>query len=208
MNPLSDLYTEHHKDSARHGGNLLHDERREFLVHAVGTDKRVLDIGCRNGAITEFYKEGNTVVGFDIDPNALLEASKRGIEIHLVDLNGIWPDVGQFDVVVMTEVLEHLYFPEKVLEKVTSVLKPNGKFVGSVPNAFSLKNRIRLLFAKKQYSSFGDPTHINHFTHQELKELLQKHFKNVHIAPLGNWAKIDKYWPGMFSFMLQFEGNK
>lgn len=201
------MYTEYHKDVDRHSGELLKDERRTFFCKAVGVGKKVLDAGCRNGAITQSFAGHNTVVGLDVDPSALEEAAELDIETRVFDLNGEWFFDGEFDVVVMTEVLEHLYHPDKVVERVARALKRGGKYTGTVPNAFSLKNRFRLFFAKKRFTPLGDPTHINHFSHKELEDLLEKHFETVNITPLGRWAHADRFWPGMFSFMLGFEAE-
>ena len=50
---------------------------REWIV---GTGKDVLDLGCRDGALTRAYIDGNEVVGVDVDREALAEAAKLGIE--------------------------------------------------------------------------------------------------------------------------------
>jgi 2-polyprenyl-3-methyl-5-hydroxy-6-metoxy-1,4-benzoquinol methylase len=56
------------------------------------------------------------------------------------------PDFGHFDAVVMTEVLEHLIDPYRVLrEKVVSLLRNDGTLVASVPNCAFLKERLSLL---------------------------------------------------------------
>src|SRR6185503_15482836 len=195
QHPLESVYARHHSDEDRHSGLMHTDERGAFLHERVGTGKRVLDIGCRNGALTSFYAEGNTVVGVDIDASALAKAKERlGIETHQLDLNGEWPFAPKsFDVVIATEVLEHLYFPEVAIGKAAAVLKPGGVFLGSIPNAVSLINRFRLLLGRKRYTPLGDPTHITQFTRQELYGMLAKHFEEVTIVPLGNYAYLDKF---------------
>ena len=54
-------------------------------------------------------------------------------------------DSGFFDVVVFTEVLEHLFAPpSEVLAEIHRILKPDGKLIISVPNLASLVKRVRL----------------------------------------------------------------
>ncbi len=186
------------------------DERGAFLKEHVGTGKKVLDIGCRNGALTKFYREGNSLVGVDIDSKALAIAKKElAIETMHLDLNGPWPFArAQFDVVVATEVIEHLYMPDQIVGKIACVLSDDGALVGSVPNAFSLINRGRLLLARKRYTPLGDSTHINHFTHAELLEILQRHFYDVRIEAFGRYAWLDRFFPGFFAFIFFFTARR
>ena len=208
---LQNIYSTHHHTHREGGFSILKEERGQELKRIVGEGKNVLDIGCRDGALTKYFSSDNHVLGVDIDPVALKRARESlGIEVREVDLNGDWSELGdqQFDVVVAGEVLEHLYFPDVVVEKVLKRLVPNGIFVGSVPNGFSLKNRIRLLFARKKHTSLGDPTHINHFHVEELREILDQSFSGVEIIGLGRYKTLSKMWPGLFAFDLFFLCHK
>ena len=204
---LGDVYSEHHALNRERGFTLLLDERRSVMKHYVGVGKKVLDIGCRDGGLTRSFVEGNQVLGVDIDPVALAMAKRElGIETMIVDLNGDWSELGgrKFDVIVAGEVMEHLYFPHRVCEKVVKHLLPNGMFVGSVPNAFTLKHRIRFLFGSKKNTPIDDPTHINHFHIEELRGILSRHFKSVEIIGLGTYKSLITLSPNLFGFDLFF----
>ena len=82
--------------------------------------------------------------------------------------------------------------------------KRSGKFVGSVPNAFTLKHRIRFLFGSKKNTPIDDPTHINHFHIEELRGILSKHFGSVEIIGLGTYKSLIKISPNLFGFDLFF----
>ncbi len=208
-NILENIYTKHHTIANRLGYTILGDTRGEFLRKHIGTGKKVLDIGCRDGVLTAEYVANNYVLGIDIDKMALMKASKKlGIKTRQINLYDDWGiEKNSFDAVVAGEVLEHLYYPDNTVNNVVDVLKQDGIFVGSVPNAFNLKNRIRLFLGKKKNTPLYDPTHINHFSHGEIKSLLYKYFENVEIYPLGKYAWIDKVYPGMFSFGLLFKAS-
>jgi len=206
---LQKIYLKHHQKGDRCGMSILKEDRGNFFKEKIGENKKVLDIGCRDGILTEMYRCNNDVTGVDIDIEALKVAKDNlGIKTMELNLYGDWNLSNVFfDVVVAGEVLEHLYFPQKIIKKITKVLKEDGVFLGSVPNAFSLKNRLRLMLGRKRGTSLEDPTHINHFSYSEFRHILEKYFKDVKIYPLGNFAWADKFWPGMFSFGFLFEAK-
>ena len=206
---MRDVYRHHHAKGKRLGKTVLEESRSAFLRDRIGTGKRVLDIGCRDGVLTAAYANGNEVLGLDIDDEALkLAKDTLNIETKYVDLNGEWgPSPNTFDVVVAGEIIEHLYFPERVIEKIKMVLKDDGMLLGSVPNAFSIQMRMRLFLGNKKMTPLNDPTHINHFSHNELKTLLEKHFEEVTLCPEGKYSWLDRLLPGWFSFGILFEAR-
>lgn len=206
MSGLEQTYIKHHTKGGRRGITMFGNERGVFLRKHIGTGNRVLDIGCRDGELTKEFYKNNTVLGVDIDSMALREVSSTlGIETKKLDLHDDWGLSRDFyDVVVAGEVLEHLYYTDVVLEKIAFVLKKDGMLIGSVPNAFSLINRLRLFRGNKKGTTLHDPTHINHFKYNELETLLKKHFTEVSIEPFGNYAWLDRFFPGWFSFMFLF----
>jgi SAM-dependent methyltransferase len=87
-----------------------------------------------------------------------------------------------FDVVVAGELLEHVFFPPLFLAEVARVLGPQGRFIGSTPNAFRLRNRWRFLWGEEFES---DPTHLHRFSMAGLERQLARHFRRVRVEPLG-----------------------
>ncbi len=200
------IYESHNLSARGDDFSILKEERGALFSRIIGTGKRVLDLGCRDGALTQYFVSGNDVTGVDIDAIALEKAAARGIRTIHMDLHGAWKELhGQtYDSIVLAETLEHLYYPHRALAKIIPLLKTEGVLIGSVPNAFHLKNRIRLFFGNKKDSTLEDPTHINHFSYRELTGLLKDHFGEVRITPLGTYAQWDAFFPGMFSFDLVF----
>jgi len=201
------LYEEHHASRRSPGFSILKKERGALFVRLLGTGKRILDLGCRDGALTRYFAEGNSVLGVDVDTQALARAhADLDIETRELDAHGDWHELAgeQFDAVVAGEVLEHLFYPERIAAHVAAHLKPGGMFVGSVPNAFSLKNRLRYLAGKKKNTPLEDPTHINQFSATELATILRKHFSTVEITGLGRHERLARTWPNMLAFDLVF----
>lgn len=167
---LETTYRDHHEASRARDFVYGGPERFELFRDWVGSGKHVLDLGCRFGALTRAYVEGNDVVGIDIDREALDEAAKLGIET-------LWADVAEplplpderFDAVVAGELLEHLPTPESTMAEVLRVLRPGGLLIGSVPNAYRLKNRLKFLFGRPPEV---DPTHLHVFSPTDVGRLL------------------------------------
>ncbi len=180
---LSERYQDHHSRSGRYGFSYRLGERGPQFALWIGVGVRVLDLGCRDGILTEHYVQGNHVIGVDIDPGALARARARlGIETLDLDLNraSLPFDDASFDAVVAGEVLEHLTDPRAVVTEACRVLKPAGVFVGSVPNSFHWRARLAFL----QGFSIEDPTHLQQFSRKRLLALLQG-FVSVEILPVG-----------------------
>ena len=189
LEQLSERYAQHNR-TERGRGFIFAGPERETLVrrYVGGPGRRVLDLGCRDGALTQAYVGGNEVVGVDADREALAEAERLGIETHWADLDQPldFPDAG-FDVVVAGELLEHLRDPKRLVAEIRRVLRPGGTFVASVPNAYRLKGRLRFLAGRAPES---DPTHLQMFSPAAVRALLaafedsQVHFVAGRLVPL------------------------
>lgn len=180
---LEEIYQKHHARGSRYGYLVCHGARVPFLRKWIGTKKQILDLGCRDGILTQSYAEGNEVIGVDIDRKALQLCKERlGIETQWLDLNQEWPwEKERFDVIIACEIIEHLFVLETFLERVSRTLKKGGLFIGSVPNAFRMRNRIKFLWGK-EYEN--DPTHVRQFSYEKLESILKNYFKEVEIFPL------------------------
>ncbi len=189
---LSQLYGEHHERGGRYNYLFCHGERGPHLRRWIGTGKTVLDLGCRDGMLTQFFFSGNTVIGADIDPEALRLAKKRlGIETHWLDLNAEWSFPEQaFDAIVACEILEHIFFPQLFLERIQKSLKKGGLFLGSVPNAFRVRNRWKFLWGQEFDK---DPTHVRQFSYAKLHGTLSEFFSVREIVPIQ--GKIAPFLP-------------
>src|SRR5213593_3410594 len=179
LEQLSERYAAHNRLERGLGFVFAGPERAGlFRGYVGGPNKRVLDLGCRDGALTQAYAAGNEIVGVDADREALAEAGKLGIETRWADLDEPLPfEDASFDVVAAGELLEHLRDPRRVAAEALRVLRPGGTLVGSVPNAYRLKNRLRFLLGHKPEN---DPTHLQMFAPHDLRALLDG-FEDVHL---------------------------
>jgi SAM-dependent methyltransferase len=204
LEQLSERYAKHNRNERGAGFVFAGPEREALFKRYVGgPGRRVLDLGCRDGALTRAYLDGNEVVGFDADREALAEAARLGVETHWADLDQPLelPDAS-FDVVVAGELLEHLRDPQALVAEIRRVLRPGGTLVASVPNAYRLKGRLRFLFGRPPES---DPTHLQMFSDADVRTLLagledpQLHFVAGRLVPLH---------PRLFANDIVFAGRK
>jgi SAM-dependent methyltransferase len=179
---LGERYEEHHREHRDEGDFVFVPERIPLFQAAIGTGKRVLDLGCRSGALTRHFLDGNSVVGLDVDAAALEKAAALGIEPVQGNVEEPLPfEEASFDAVVAGELFEHLQFPDALVAEIRRVLRPAGVVVGSVPNAFRLQSRLRFLRGRPPED---DPTHLRMFSPAVLRALLDG-FENVRLSYVG-----------------------
>jgi SAM-dependent methyltransferase len=179
---LGERYEEHHRERRDEGDFVFVPERIPIFQAAIGRGKRVLDLGCRSGALTRHFLEGNSVVGLDVDAAALEKAATLGIEPVQANVEEPLPfEDASFDAVVAGELLEHLRFPDGLVAEMRRVLRPGGVLVGSVPNAFRVQSRIRFVRGRPPED---DPTHLRMFSSDGIRALLAG-FEDVRLDFVG-----------------------
>ena len=204
LDRASEQYREHHRTSRTQEFVFGGPERADLFRALVGgPGARVADLGCRYGALTRAYADGNDVVGVDVDKDALGEAEKLGIRTQWADVEERLPfDDATFDVVVAGELLEHMRDPEHVVAEARRILVPGGRLVGSVPNAFRLLNRFRFLAGLPPER---DPTHLHMFTPDGVRGLLRE-FEDVRLQLIA--SKFLRLHPRLFANDIVFVGRK
>ena len=204
LDELSKRYSEHNR-SERGAGFVFARPEREVLFrrYVGGPGRRVLDLGCRDGALTSAFAAGNEVVGVDADQEALTEAARLGIETHWADLDQPLGFADEsFDVVVAGELLEHLRDPKRLVADVRRVLRAGGTFVASVPNAYRLKGRLLFLFGRPPEN---DPTHLQMFSAADVRALLAE-FEETHVHFVA--GRLVPLHPRLFANDIVFAGRK
>ncbi len=146
---------------------------------------QVLDIGCGAGAVTaELVKRGHTVLGLDIQDEAIRRAKLRGLDARVADLNEPLPFEDQsMDVVLAADIIEHVYDPAGLLREIRRVLNDDGYAILAIPHHFDIIQRLRMLFGggivsveHLHYCSDYKPwnyVHIRFFTLAEAQEMVR-----------------------------------
>lgn len=102
----------------------------------------VLDYGCGTGDHVTYPLAclEHQVLGVDVHEESIHQASRRyqlpTLSFRVADIDALVNDGARFDLVVCSEVLEHLYHPETFLETLTRVLEPGGGVIITTPNGY------------------------------------------------------------------------
>jgi 2-polyprenyl-3-methyl-5-hydroxy-6-metoxy-1,4-benzoquinol methylase len=132
----------------------------------------VLDVGCGSGVHGAELKRvhGHLVTGVDLSEQSIAKAKSRLQDAYVADVTKpeIYPFFGsrRFDVIVFSDILEHLYDPAGVLTRHYQLLAPGGHVLISLPNVAIWNVRLALLAGRFEYQDTGtlDRTHIRFFT--------------------------------------------
>jgi 2-polyprenyl-3-methyl-5-hydroxy-6-metoxy-1,4-benzoquinol methylase len=150
------------------------------VVRMVGKNKRVVEIGCGPGSITKILvSQGqNKVTGLELDKEAIEKAKLYCEKIFQADLNSKdWPllldGFERFDVVLAADVLEHLYDPNAALQRMASLIKPDGYLVISLPHVGHAAILGCIMNGNFEYRDWGllDRTHIRFFCLKNIEDL-------------------------------------
>ena len=97
---------------------------------------RILDVGCGGGLLTEPLKRlGAGVIGLDASAEAIKAAKNHAsvvgldIDYRIGDLSIIPNELDQFDVVIASEVIEHVPNPQSFIQEISRLTKPGGKLI-------------------------------------------------------------------------------
>jgi ubiquinone/menaquinone biosynthesis C-methylase UbiE len=145
---------------------------------------RILDIGPTPFTIFIKKKFQNYDV-WALDRTELMKERLRqaGIQLSVCDLDecSLPFEDDYFDLVIFTEVLEHVFAPHTdVLREVKRIIRPSGKLILAAPNIASLVNRIKLLFGVTPLENADNQMkkewvhghgHIHEYTRKELLSL-------------------------------------
>ncbi len=191
--------------------------------------QRIVDVGCGEGTATDLVQQldpGNTVIGVDWSAMALVQARARGLLVIQggVDASGLPLPDASADVVIMSELIEHLVDTDAAVEEARRILRPDGILLLSTPNLAAWFNRglvglgIQPLFSEVSLRGiYGRPGHqvVGHlrlFTRRALVEFLTARgfvCERVLGAPYHDVPRplkpLDRalcYWPSMASILL------
>lgn len=134
---------------------------------------RWLDVGFGNGALMTTAEEyGYEVAGIDLRRTSVALMREFGYDVRCVDLQDYSSSL-PFDVVSMADVLEHMPYPRRALDRTYSMLRLGGLLFLSMPNLDCFLWKV--LDQRKQNPYWGELEHYHNFGRKRLFALLQEH---------------------------------
>ncbi|MFH1899662.1 MAG: class I SAM-dependent methyltransferase [Patescibacteria group bacterium] len=207
--PSQEYYSKYYKEESKYEGIREHEahevatknELNKFINKNVKENARILDVGCSTGFLLSYIKNKGykNVYGIDPAPKCRLMAKEKyGVDVGVYDLNSFHPKK-KYDLIIISQVLEHLTDIKDSMEKVHSWLNNGGYLFIGVPDA------------EKFHLNFDEPfgefstEHINFFTESSFYYLMNN-FKNVMMKSDGDvlfsvWQKLNQGKRGFLKYI-------
>ncbi len=143
----------------------IHEASFNFLVSYIKKGDRILDVGCSTGNLLGLFKKNGytRLLGIDPSPNCRIYARRKlGVTVKTATLESFKAG-GKFDLVILSNVLEHLPNVKKAMEIINRLLSDKGQVYIAVPDAGNFQK-----FVKEPFYEFS-LEHINFFSAETLR---------------------------------------
>lgn len=139
---------------------------------------RILDAGCGNGFIaSELSRLGHDVVAIDASEDGINLARQAHPDVRF-EVRSVYDDLrdlaADVDIIVSSEVIEHLYSPQRFLQNAASLLDDSGVIILTTPYHGYLKN-LALSIANawdRHHTVQWEGGHIKFFSERTLSQML------------------------------------
>lgn len=178
-------------------------QARREIEPLLRTDKdatcKALEIGCAQGHTLEWLKRsGHCAWVAGVEPYAERHPDNTAIDsFERLDIETALPDIPQasLDMILCLDVLEHLNNPWETMRRLSTLLKPGGRWIISVPNVRNYRILMDLAFRGRfRYTDAGilDRTHLRFFTRESLVDMVEATGSRVESligADTSRWQK-------------------
>lgn len=151
--------------------------------------ERILDLGTADGRMLHSIRKrfpGARCVGLELSPGLLriLKAHFASLQVIQADIHDLAFSAGQFDVVVLAAVIEHVRDPGQVVREVSRVLKKGGILVLTSPDPFWERLATRLGHLKKgQHQQVMKGTQLGELMERQGLSVIKS--EKFMISPIG-----------------------
>lgn len=164
------------------------NDSRALIADPIKNGSVCLDVGCGGGCLGQMLSKFKKVklYGVELDKEAIKYARKKGGYTDLYNFS-ITERKGKeydrfvksglkFDYIVFADLLEHVVSPDDIILFFSKFLKPNGKFLVSLPNVAHFDIARGLINRNFNYSHVGllDNTHLRFYTKRSFSQLIEQ----------------------------------
>lgn len=161
----------------------------------------ILDMGCGNGFVCgQLALLGHKVSGIDLSEDGIEIAKSTYPNIKFA-ARSVYEDLSDFgssfDLIVSSEVIEHLYYPQKFLKNAWSLLRPGGYLILTTPYHGWAKNTLISLLGQwdKHHTVDWEGGHIKFFSGKSIsKMLIDSGFSQI---VFNNAGRVKWLWKSM-----------
>jgi 2-polyprenyl-3-methyl-5-hydroxy-6-metoxy-1,4-benzoquinol methylase len=179
----------------------------KFFLPELKVNAQIADIGCGHGGVSrELVARGFDVYGIEINDAAINSLKAHGFKVLKRNINLPLDIDIKFDVILILDVLEHLFNPYHLLNEAKKIIKNDGVVIVTVPLYFDLIDRFKILFTgsiismdnlcygQKNYRKFRSYNydHIRFFRPMEILELgkiLGFRLQKIEYVPTGYYGE-------------------
>lgn len=142
----------------------------DISFHRIIGSGKLLDVGCNEGRGLDFYQaHGFSAEGLELNNKAAEVARNKGFTVYGSTLEEFATE-NKYDVIVLSNVLEHSLSPGTMLQHIHRLLNPKGQVWISCPNSQSW---LRSIFGR-YWINWHVPFHIVHFSSDTLVKILNE----------------------------------
>lgn len=202
-----DKYWQHRGVKIRRREKLR--DREKIFINWIDKGASVLDIACGDSPLLLNLKERNgcQVEGMDISSLIVNEQKKVGVSATVADINSEdFQLKKKYDYIILSEVLEHLVFPEKLLAKI----KKQAKYlIISFPNSAFYRYRISFLFGGHFFTqwTYHPAEHLRFWSHIDFLDWLDALGFDIVKCEASNGLtfgpiKLFNIWKNLFGYQM------
>ena len=143
---------------------------------------RLLEIGFGSGAMLRAAaRAGWSAEGVEVSRTAVEHVRKDGLKVFCGELSEAGYSSGHFDVVIASELLEHVSEPQDMVAEIARILRPGGLLWATTPHIQGLSSRLLGL-----HWTTVSPDHLHLFSRAGITRLLRSvGFRQVRIETRG-----------------------
>lgn len=141
--------------------------KNELIAQLTAPDQAILDIACGNGSILKDLKQRGyrNLQGLEISEYAVTRLGAEGFTMHRGSVPLLRLPDASFDVVIASQVLEHIVRRHRFAREIARVLRPGGCAFIFVPN--------------NCLGPIDEPEHVIQYRSSTLRSFLERHFELV-----------------------------